>query len=336
MKISIHQQDITIGDLDSSKKKILECLNQENPNEKSIHLFPELFLGGYPLQDLILDKSFIESYNQCLKEIGDYCKSLSGENNNCVLFGGIDYYLNNKSLPTKIYNVIFQASPGSGVKPIYQKKLLPNYDIFDEQKYFTEGNSSSVVNIFEKNFALLICEDMWTSQQHEQDPVRDILEEIKSRSLDLDGIINLSASPFSIEKNNKRISRAKEISQQLGAPFFYANSVGLNDEILFDGRSFILDNDNLIYSALFENDQISFDLQNSKKTDREIITTIKNNTWEDLFSPRIDTEKMALNPLSIEAMEEIISGQMFAINSYCQKTGIKNISVAYPEELIVL
>ena len=86
MKISIHQQDITIGDLDTSKKRILECLGKESSNEKSIHLFPELFLGGYPLQDLILDKSFIENYQRCLKEIDEHFKSASVENNNCFLY----------------------------------------------------------------------------------------------------------------------------------------------------------------------------------------------------------------------------------------------------------
>ena len=121
--------------------------------------------------------------------------------------------------------------PGSGVKEVYQKRLLPNYDIFDEQKYYTAGEENGYVTINNKTFAIIICEDMWHSTTHDLDPVDELVKEVKGNKISLSGIINLSASPYAVDKQDSRKSRALEISQALGVPFIYVNAYALHDEI---------------------------------------------------------------------------------------------------------
>ena len=326
MKIILHQQDITIGDL-TTPRNILKGLSKENSSVETIHLFPEIFLGGYPLQDLVLDKGFIASYQETLLELDQSFKSAK-ESNQAFIFGGLSYELNEKGLPVKIFNTAYLAEPSKGIKDIYHKKLLPNYDIFDEQKYFTPGTKNSFLEIFGKTFAIIICEDMWHSTQHQVDPVSEIHQQILSDNISLDGIFNISASPFAIEKQEKRKIRVKEISQLLGAPFYYANSLGLQDEILFDGRSLSYNGKDFNEAGLFfpETLEVNHEYFGDPKLAKNSLT--EKNTWEDLFSPRICRESKKLLPLSNSSMEEVISAQLLGISSYAKKTGLTKITIA--------
>jgi NAD+ synthase (glutamine-hydrolysing) len=207
---------------------------REQTKKPGLHLFPELFLCGYPLQDLCLQASFIKTYQLLLQDIKKLSETWPDEVT--LLMGGIHYEMLHEQIPSKIYNAIFELKKDS-FKPIYFKRLLPNYDIFDEQKYFTPGVESHVYLYQDKKIGLMICEDMWPSSFHLIDPVI----EMKKRSSSYDLIVNLSASPFHWNKQPKRLARAKEISHYLKAPFLYLNRVGGEDEILFDGSSFLVD-----------------------------------------------------------------------------------------------
>src|SRR5690606_19553085 len=122
-----------------------------------LHLFPELFLSGYPLQDLCLQKDFIEKVLALHKKLQDWSKNkLTGDS--LLLIGGLDYHFDDQGLPADIYNVIW-ALDHQGMRRVYAKKLLPNYDIFDEEKYFTPGDEPGYLEWQGKCIGLLICED---------------------------------------------------------------------------------------------------------------------------------------------------------------------------------
>ncbi len=326
MKLYIHQTHHTIGDFKGIRETIFGAL--KSPKE-GLHLFPELFLCGYPVQDLSLQRTFIQEYQKSLDEIDKFCKKLKFRNK-ALLLGGLRYEFDQSGLPEKIESVIYSLVPSQGLKWVYTKRLLPFYDIFDEKKYFTPGNECTFYNFMGKNIALMICEDMWPSNSHPVDPAQDILNKAKKK---LDLVVNLSGSPFNIGKIETRIDRGKEISKLLGAPFVYVNRVGMEDEIIFDGTSFLLNGDQVIWQGKsFKQEEKEIELPKAKgHSGRPSKTNYKGlNTWENLFSPTLTNKgkKIILTPLTEKDCEVVLKALDFGIFDYAQKNGFNNFSVA--------
>jgi NAD+ synthase (glutamine-hydrolysing) len=322
MNITLHQTHHEIADFD----RIFSYLDKEiDLKTKGLHLLPELFLTGYPLQDLCIQKSFIDSYQLMLKKIEKWSKKLGKGTK--VLAGGLEYSLDKNGIPLNIKNVVFEIS-NEGMTSIYTKQLLPNYDIFDEQKYFTAGNESQIYLFEDKKVGILVCEDMWSSSFHDKDPVESLSKDSKNG---LDLIVNLSASPFVLGKQNKRITRAHEISNKFKCPFVYLNKVGAEDEIIFDGASFICDGSKIHEQAKrFESDklQLKFNKENFKY--KKNLASKKANTWEDLFSSKITKvdDKTGLTPWTDEECTVVQQALMFGFQEYARKSKFNNFTVA--------
>lgn len=327
MQLVLHQSKQTIGDFDSIFNELLGTLKSPAKTEE-LHLFPELFLTGYPLQDLCLQRTFIEGYLALLEKLDAECLKLA-PNTKVALVGGLAYEFDESTLPLRIYNVIFKMTPGKKMERIYTKRLLPNYDIFDEKKYFDTVKESQIHEFFGKRMAVMICEDMWASSTHAEDPTDDLLNAIKETG-PVEAVINLSASPFFAAKQSKRVDRAMEISQLAQAPFYYVNRVGGEDEILFDGQSFAVNGQKLIGKAKrFLSETKIFELENFEN--KANITKSKiDNTWESLFSPQFETKnnQLTLKSLSDENCGEILEALCFGLQEYSQKCGFKKFTVA--------
>jgi NAD+ synthase (glutamine-hydrolysing) len=322
--IHLHQTHHTVADFNAIYKSTTEVLTTDG-----LHIFPELYLTGYPLQDLVLQRSFIDSYLEHQSKIAQWAKKQNG--NWRALMGGLFYELEKDGGLKKVQNVIYEIIPGKGIKRLYSKRLLPNYDIFDEQKYFSPGKSSTFYDYNGETFGLQICEDMWVSSFHEIDPCQLMLQEATEKNLKLKAVINLSASPFEAAKKTKRLERAKNISLQFGCPFIYVNRVGGEDEILFDGTSFVMNGVNLVLELPnFKAAQESLDLSPysgpySEKPDLHL-----ENTWEGLFSPRINS---SINPAVIKSWSEeecleVLKALQFGFQEYAQKSGFHKFLVA--------
>ncbi|WP_372651452.1 NAD+ synthase [Halobacteriovorax sp.] len=327
MQINIRQTHHTIGDFDNIFT-YLKNLIEKNEDSKDLFVFPELFLTGYPLQDLCLQRSFIERYEELL----DKLDALRNPKMPTMLLGGLEYKMDQDGIPLKIRNVIYEYS-SKGLTPLYTKKLLPNYDIFDEQKYFSAGSENSIYNFQGKSFGLLICEDMWMSSMHTTDPVKELFEEVQEKNIQLDGVINLSASPFYLGKDKTRLIRASEISQLFACPFIYTNRVGGEDEILFDGSSFVVNGAQITHRAKFyQEDVLSYQLETfSGEVDQKKALNDKVNSWESLFKANITKNKegnFRLPELTDEDCEEILQSLRFGIQEYARKSGFKNFDVA--------
>lgn len=322
----LHQTHQTLADFEAIRGYF-----QENFKEDGLHLFPELFLSGYPLQDLLLSKPFIESYEAHQEELHKWLASLPENNNLRGLMGGLSYVRETSGLPATIENVIYEAIPGEGLKKIYTKRLLPNYDIFDEQKYFSPGRGNKFYEYCGETFGLLICEDMWASSFHELDPCEEMKVEISEKKINLDAVINLSASPFATGKIQKRYSRAKEIAHLFGCPFIYVNKVGGEDEILFDGTSFVHDGTKAIsVLASFRADRRLIDLKENFKDSGDAIPSSFGNTWEGQFAPQLDrsTAPATLMNWSDEICAEVLDAIKFGLQEYATKSGFKKFLVA--------
>jgi NAD+ synthase (glutamine-hydrolysing) len=322
--LHLHQTHHTLADFDGIFKTLVEVTNSQG-----LHLFPELYLTGYPLQDLVLQKPFMDSYHLHLEELSLWAKKQSG--NWRALLGGLDYAMAESGLPHKIKNVIFELAPGLGLRPLYTKRLLPNYDIFDEQKYFSAGLTNTFYSFEDKIFGLQICEDMWASSFHNLDPCQLMHDEIQSKGLKLAAVINLSASPFDVSKRLKRQERARNISLLFKCPFVYLNRVGGEDEILFDGASFIMAGEDLSFSLKsFESDSRSINLDQLKGSFSKSPEFKHENTWEGLFSPALVTsvKPALLKPWTEKENEEVLRALMFGLQEYAKKSGFKKFLVA--------
>ncbi|MBT7610288.1 MAG: NAD(+) synthase [Bacteriovoracaceae bacterium] len=329
MQIHLHQTHHDIADFHGIFNTFKFKLNGIAENH-GIHLFPELFLTGYPLADLVVQRPFIDSYLKFLKQIDAWSTSLDPNPNINALIGGLDYHFDDQNLPEKVRNVAFHFTPGVPLKVVYTKILLPNYDIFDEEKYFTPGDTPSILELNGLRIGLLICEDMWVSSHHSVDPVQQLQNLIQSTN-PVDLVVNLSGSPFHLGKESKRHSRGKEISSLLQAPFFYVNRVGGEDEVLFDGGSFAVNSKDLIYKGnLFHEDSKRLVIPDFLGITENKEIKNQENTWEDLFKANLNrnTTPVTLNTLLDEDMEVLLHGLAFGLQEYARKCGFNKFLVA--------
>jgi NAD+ synthase (glutamine-hydrolysing) len=329
MQIHLHQTHHDIADFEGifSDLKQKVSLNEDNIG---IHLFPELYLTGYPLADMVVQRPFIEQYLEFLERINAWSHTLSENYQIHAMLGGLYYDFDGNNLPEKIFNVIYLLTPGKPLQKIYTKILLPNYDIFDEEKYFTAGQEARIIEICDLRIGVLICEDMWISSNHRIDPVKELQSLIKkTRPIDL--VINLSGSPFHLGKDKKRLARGIEVSNSLKAPFYYVNRVGGEDEILFDGGSFAVNSNQILFQGnLFIEDSKSLNIPQFTLAEKSNEFIILENTWEDLFKANLDlsTKPVSLNKISDEEMETLLQSLIFGLQEYARKCGFSKFLVA--------
>jgi len=226
LKICALQQNYTVGDVSGNAYKVLEGCRDAAARKCNLVVTSELAILGYPPKDLLIRQILIDQEYNALRKIAESISS------SIHLLIGVTERTDNGSLS----NAVALLNKGN-ISYVYRKQLLPNYDVFDEERYFVAGQESSVLNISvgEETYrvAITICEDIWgTTDPTKKDPI----EQLKNNKVDL--LINLSASPFEIGKNKKRLELAKHASTMLDCPVVYVNQVGGNDELIFDGGSF--------------------------------------------------------------------------------------------------
>jgi len=216
MKIGIAQINPTVGDIGGNAELILDQIREAEAKGCHLTLFPELVLTGYPPEDLLFKPSFIKDNLIALKDLAHFIKKTT------ALVGFVDQ---NK---THLLNSVAWIEDGK-IKAVYHKRELPNYGVFDEQRYFTPGKGILVRKCNGIKVAVTICEDIWS------EPIK--LKPIKSLKPDL--ILNLSASPFHYGKISNRLGVAQRSGKFLKKPLLYCNMVGGQDELVFDGGSFV-------------------------------------------------------------------------------------------------
>jgi NAD+ synthase (glutamine-hydrolysing) len=232
MKIAIAQLNPTIGDLAGNAQLILAAAQQAMVQGASLMLTPELALCGYPPRDLLLRPSFITAMHQTLTQLAqDLPPQLA------VLVGTVS--VNERSRQTG-EKPLFNSSAllQNGQVQLFHKRLLPTYDVFDEDRYFASGSASHSFTLEGIRIGVTICEDVWNDEgfwgqrQYATDPIADLV----AQGVDL--IVNLSASPYSLGKPKLRESMLNHAARHYQQPMLYANQVGGNDDLIFDGNSF--------------------------------------------------------------------------------------------------
>ncbi len=233
MKIAIAQLNPTIGDLSTNAQKILEAAQKAANQGARLLLTPELSLCGYPPRDLLLNPSFVNAMGMTLQQLAtDLPPNLS------VLVGTVSPNLKADSTGGKsLFNSIALLTEGK-VKQVFHKRLLPTYDVFDENRYFEPGLQANYFTLDNLDIGVTICEDLWNDEDflgkrnYAVNPIADLA------ILRVDLIVNLSASPYSVGKQQYRESMLNHSAVRFSQPMIYTNQVGGNDDLIFDGRSF--------------------------------------------------------------------------------------------------
>ena len=240
MRLALAQLNPLVGDLAGNGELILAASRQAAAQGADLVLTPELSLWGYPPRDLLLRPSLIREQRAVLNQLA---ASLAQELPQLAVLVGMAEPSGAAPLPN-LFNAVALVEAGSW-RVVARKRLLPTYDVFDEQRYFCAATGPSVLELERCGrswrLGLTICEDLWVEEELQghrlagADPVAELL----SSRIDL--LLNLSASPFGQAKVALRQNLAARAAARLGCPVVYVNQVGGNDELVFDGASFVVD-----------------------------------------------------------------------------------------------
>tara|TARA_B110001454_G_C12705160_1_gene428269 strand:+ start:144 stop:1820 length:1677 start_codon:yes stop_codon:yes gene_type:complete len=293
LKVVMAQLDLIVGDIDSNTELLLSSARRAIAEfEADLIAFPELTLTGYPPEDLLLRPSLQPRISNAIDQI------LAADLNIYLVFGH----------PLKEGDSLFNALSiikGGKLLATYRKQCLPNYLVFDERRYFDAGSEPLVMEIAGSNIAFNICEDMWESAP---------IELVKSRCADL--LININASPFSINKLSERQRLLKQQSIKGGFPIIYVNLVGGQDELVFDGGSMAIaaTGECKYLAPRFEEGLYLVDIGLETKDD--------DSTRHASSSLTIDSYNIA-PPMSMEA--EVYSSLVIGVRDYVEKNKFSGV-----------
>ena len=238
MNIGIAQINTTVGALGSNAGMILGSYERLCRRGADLVLTPELAVAGYPPRDLLLRRRFLEDCAETLAGIA----AQTGPQPLVVGFPEA-----NHGAGRAAFNAAAWCADGR-VQRVFRKSLLPTYDVFDEDRYFEPSTPAEPFSFAGKRIAVSICEDLWFGQADQRYSDRpDPVEAIASFRPDL--VLNLSASPWHHGKQALREEILRRTARRCGAPVLYANAVGGNDELIFDGRSLYADRDGTVSAA---------------------------------------------------------------------------------------
>lgn len=259
MKVAIAQINPTIGDLKGNLEKIISKIDRAKNLSADLIIFPELSIIGYPPRDLIYNMDLAKAIETSLKE------KIAPRSYDIGIILGSPYYEDKN-----IYNSALFFYKGR----LYfrqDKTLLPNYDVFDEKRYFKPASNNIPIKFKNKLLGITICEDIWNDKDYWNRKIYEIdpLEKLASQGIDI--IINISASPYYHGKISLRIDMLRHIARKYKKEIIYVNQVGGNDELIFDGTSLVMNKDGSLawIGKEFEEDFVVID---TNKLSRENIT----------------------------------------------------------------
>jgi len=285
LKIAIAQKNFIVGDIFGNTEIVVNTLKSNQNEGIDIIIFPELTLSGYPPEDLLLKAEFHRKMSHALTTIIEKTTTFS----TAIVIG----------YPTKenhiCYNALSLIAAGKIIATHY-KQALPNYSVFDEQRYFSAGKTSTVFNFNGTNIALQICEDIWQPQP---------MDALAKQAPDI--LLVANASPFHLGQVQQRLALLKTRCQQLGCAIVYANLVGGQDELVFDGASLVVDK-NGHKMAEWPQFQEYFGVVN---IDQDVTTT----------DPKLQPRNNALG--NAENRHELYQALLLGVRDYVTKNGFK-------------
>ena len=303
IRLAAAQINCTVGDFEGNSKKICEYLALAEKRGAHIVSFPELSVTGYPPEDLLLKKTFVDDNLEALKKIS---KSV---NNIVAIVGFAD------RIGRDIYNAAAVIYKGN-IAGVYHKMLLPNYGVFDEKRYFKPGSRATIFRLGDIAFGVNICEDIW----HKDGPV------CRQASLGASLIININASPYYAGRIKEREDVVLCEARKNKVFISYANLVGGQDELVFDGQSMIVDNVGKVtaIAAAFKEELLTADVElpSNKVKLSENVVTITTVALTVAASALPKNQAKALDPVC-----EIYEALLLGLKDYVNKNNFKKVVI---------
>ncbi len=298
MKIALAQINPTIGAFTDNTRKMASLIDKAKGLSCDLIVFPELVISGYPPLDLLERNDFVNANIKHLDELVDSVKGIG------VICGFVDRNRDTRGKP--LHNAAILFENGSVLHQVH-KRLLPNYDVFDENRYFKPGKKSSCCLYKGYRLGLTICEDIWNDVElyprqafsrrlYPIDPVADLIKDGANL------IINISSSPFWIGKTRSKHEMLGNLAKKYQTPLLYINQAGGNDSLLFDGVSMAFDSQGQIAARGldFEEDFILFDT---------------------------DTQKGDIHQISKTEAQSVLKALIMGTRDYVQKCGFSSVLV---------
>lgn len=303
IRLAIAQINSTVGDIDGNCSKICDYIYKAHAYGADIVSFPELAVTGYPPEDLLLKRQFIDDNLKGLDRIAGCTNGIT------TVVGYVDRDKNG------IYNAA-AVIHNKIIKGVYHKIYLPNYGVFDEIRYFTSGNTPSVFRLGDVVFGVNICEDIW----HKGKPVASQAQ--SGAHL----IININASPYHCGKIKMREDVICAQAKKNKTFISYTNMVGAQDELVFDGQSMVVDMKGKVVarSRAFEEDLVNVDISLDPartKRDRDLIV-IEKKVASGPKAPIAKTRVAKLGPI-----EEVYRALGLGLGDYIRKNGFKKVVI---------
>jgi NAD+ synthase (glutamine-hydrolysing) len=312
-RVAIAQVNFTVGDLKGNCMRMIKFIERASELGVDIITFPELAITGYPPEDLLLNPKFIEDNLEALRELA------KAVHDTVAIVGFVD------RIDGDIYNGASIIYSGK-IKGIYHKALLPNYGVFDEKRYFKPGNKPLVFRFGQLTFGVNICEDIW----HSEGPAS--IQALSGAKL----IFNINASPYHEGKIKLREEIVRSQARDNKVFILYANLVGGQDELVFDGQSMVVDaNGEVIARALaFREDLLIVDLPDealmSAGLKRSEGGVKRTNNMITIARERLNKKKVPISrgeTRPLKPVAEVYEALVLGLCDYVTKNGFQKVVV---------
>ncbi len=295
IRVALAQINPTVGDLGGNADKVVAWIDKARRQGADLVVFPELAVTGYPPEDLLLKSRFVADNIAALKRVA------AGVRGTAAVVGFVD------KKTDRIFNAAALVA-GGRVKGVYHKARLPNYGVFDEVRYFTAGGNFPVYGIGRTAFGVNICEDIW----HLDGPAG--IQAFRGARF----IVNINASPYHMGKGLQREAVLRRQAKKNRVPIVYVNCVGGQDELVFDGQSFVVDERGRVIARAraFEEELLIVDLEAAASRKRPRVT-VKLSPQEKSAPP-----KAPVTP-RLKEEAEVYAALVTGLRDYMAKNGFK-------------
>jgi NAD+ synthase (glutamine-hydrolysing) len=316
MRLALAQINSVVGDLDGNRDRVLERLDEARDADSDLVLFPELVVTGYPPEDLLLRPGFVRAARRSVDEIAKATR-------------GITALLGAPHLDADLYNACYVLADGE-IRCVYRKRYLPNYGVFDEDRYFAPGRDLFLLRFGEVLVGPTICEDLWQPGP----PATDLA--LAGAQL----IANISASPFHVGKDREREQMLRVRARDNSSFVALCNAVGGQDELIFDGHSVVIDDEGEVIARApgFEEELLVVDVDPVAAVGRRLRDVRRRALARErsdvrlkaieLEPPRDQSERLHPEPApQLDDLEQMRLALELGLRDYVTKNGFGDVVI---------